>query len=248
VDTALHSPPRRLLMLAALGAIAPALAAEPPLVVLVDGSIEMPQAQIEGYAVVDGLQYHIALELGLRLRRDMRFRLVPRRRVAPLLLAGEEADLICNYHPAWLPGALQWSQPFMESGDLLVSAARVPAPRTLADLAGQTLGTIAGFSYPEVEAVLGAGFPRDDAPNLPASLRKLTAGRVDHIIVGQATFDYLRHRGDVRVAIHPPLALKRRQTACALSPASRLPLPALDAALAAMKADGTVRRILDLYR
>lgn len=239
---------RRQLLLVGCAACAPrpAAAAE-ALRVLVDNAIEMPQALILGQEVTEGLQYQVALELGRRLDRPVVFRPVPRRRLALMLAAGE-GDLACNYLPEWLPGGLQWSQPFMDSGDALVTAERTPAPQRLAELAGQRLGTIAGFRYPEVEAALGTGFVRDDAPNLSSSLRKLAAGRIEHIIVGQTTFDYLKKRGDVAVPTHPPLPLNRTRTSCALSPQSSLALPALDAALTAMQADGSMRRILDRYR
>lgn len=246
------TPPERLsrrsLLLTALPACAPARADATPLHVLIDGSIEMPQVQIKGDQPVDGLQYLIAVELGRRLGRPLRFHLVPRRRVPQLLLDGQEADLICNYMPGWLPGPLQWSRPYLDDGDLLITAARRPAAARLQDLSGQPIGTVAGFQYPEVEAVLGAGFRRDDAPNLVNTLRKMAAGRVDHAIVGHLSFDYLQRRGEVPLALYPPVELTRLRTGCALSPHSSLSLARLNAALAAMQADGTLTRIVDRYR
>src|SRR5262245_36931965 len=120
---------RRCLLGMALCGIAPAWAGEEaPLYVVVDNAVQMPQALIREGRVVDGLQHDIALELGRRLRRTVRFRALPRRRVAQALAAGEQADLICTYLPAWLPGPLQWSRPFLDDGELLVTAARRPAP------------------------------------------------------------------------------------------------------------------------
>ncbi|MDR7269696.1 ABC-type amino acid transport substrate-binding protein [Pelomonas saccharophila] len=238
---------RRQLLLAAC-APATAAAADAPLVVLVDSSVQMPQALIHDGQVVDGLQHDIAVEIGQRLGRPLRFRVVPRRRVGPLLLAGEEADLICTYLPAWLPGPLQWSRPFLEDGELLVTARRGPAPLRLRDVAGQRIGTIAGFEYTEVAAALGKGFLRDDGPNLQSLLRKLALGRVDHALVGRASFEYLLRRGEVPVALHPPLVVAQWRTACALSPHAPLALADLDAALAALQADGGLARIVDRYR
>lgn len=216
--------------------------------VLVDGSIEMPQALFKDGQAMDGLQVQLAQEIGRRLGRSVSFHLVPRRRVAQMLAEGHEADLICNYLPAWLPGPLQWSRPYLDDADLLVTAARRPALARLADAAGQPIGTVSGFLYPEVEAALGAGFLRDDAPNAAATLRKLALGRVDHALVGRVTFDYLMRRGDVPVELHPPLVMARFKTACALSPRSGVRLAQLDAALAAMQADGSLTRLLDRYR
>ncbi len=238
---------RRQLLLA-LGAPALAVAANAPLVVLVDSSVQMPQALIRDGQVVDGLQHDIAVELGQRLGRPLRFRVVPRRRVGPLLLAGDEADLICTYLPAWLPGPLQWSRPFLDDGELLVTAKRHPAPIRLQDVAGERIGTIAGFEYTQVAAALGTGFKRDDGPSLESLLKKLALGRIDHALVGQASLEYLLHRGEVPVALHPPLVVTHWRTSCALSPHAPLTLVELDAALAALQADGTLARIVDRYR
>ncbi len=239
---------RRHLLLTALAGAVPARAAGAPLVVLIDGSIEMPQAQFRDGRAVDGLQYDLGLAIGQRLGRAVRFRLVPRRSVAQILGAGREADLICNYLPGWLPGPLRWSRPYLDDADLLVTAARRPAPAQLHDLAGQRIGTVSGFLYPETETALGAGFVRDDAPNLVTNLRKLASGRIDHAIVGRVTFDYLQRRGDVPLDLHPPLVIARLRTACALSPRSSLTLPQLDTALAALQADGSLARIVGKYR
>ena len=219
-----------------------------PIHVLVDGSTEMPQAELRNGRVVGGLQHDLAQEFGRRLQRPVLFRLVPRRRVAQWLAAGEQADLICNFAPAWLPGPLLWSQPFLQAADVLITASRRTAPRRIEELAGQPIGTIAGFHYPEVEAALGSGFVRDDATDLPGSLRKLAVGRVDHALVVSANFDYLRKQGQVQVELHPPLPVARLRTGCALSPHSRVTLVQLDAAIAAMQADGSLVRILDRYR
>lgn len=239
---------RRQLLLA-LGAPGPAAAAEAaPLVVIVDSSVQMPQALIRDGRVVDGVQHDIAVELGQRLGRALRFRVVPRRRVGPTLQAGDAADLICTYLPAWLPEPLQWSKPIFDDGELLVTARRRPAPKRLVEVAGQRIGTIAGFEYTEAAAALGAGFRRDDGPNLESLLRKVAVGRVDHALVGRTSFEYLLRRGEVPVALHPPLVVAHWRTACALSPHSTLTLAELDAALAALQADGSLARIVERYR
>jgi ABC-type amino acid transport substrate-binding protein len=225
----------------------PALAAA-PLVVLVDASIEMPQARIEGAEVTEGFQYQLALELGRRLGRPVRFRVLPRKRLAGVLADGEEADLACNYMPAWLAGPLLWSRPVFERSDVLITARSAPPPQRLQELAGRPIGTIAGFSYPELETALGSGFVRDDAPNLESSLKKLGLGRVQHAVVGRASLDYQARLGHLNVELHPPLVVSRQQTACALSPRSSVSLASLDAALAGMLGDGSIQRLLDRYR
>jgi ABC-type amino acid transport substrate-binding protein len=208
----------------------------------------MPQALVQDGQVLDGLQFHLAQELGQRLSRAIHFRPAPRRRIAQLLADGRQADFICNYLPGWLPGPLHWTRPYLDDADLLVTAARRPAPTQLRDVAGQRIGTVAGFFYPEAEAQLGAGFVRDDATNLIASLRKLASGRMDHALVGRLTFEYWQRRGDIPLDVHPPLVIARLRTACALSPHSSLPLAQLDAAIGALQADGSLARIVERSR
>lgn len=238
---------RNLLWMAVIGA-ASARADEAVLHVLVDGSLEMPQAGFKDGRPVDGLQYHLAMELGRRLGRAVRFRLVPRRRIAQLLGEGQEADLVCNYIPGWIPGPLHWSRPYLDDADLLVTASRRPAPAQLQEVVGQRIGTVSGFLYPETETALGSNFVRDDAPNLITNLRKLASGRIDHAIVGRVTFDYLQRRGEVPLELHPPLVIARLRTACALSPRSPVSLAQLDTAIAAMQADGSLTRIVERFR
>lgn len=238
----------RLLLLSLLLAVGCARAQPALLHVLVDASTEMPQAQIAADRVTGGLAHDLALELGTRLSREVRFRVLPRRRVGEALLAGERADLLCNYLPAWLPAGLQWSQPFLPDAMLVISLRRASAPQGLADLADQTIGTIAGFVYPEFEQALGPRFRREDAPDAQANLRKLAAGRMDHAIIGRTSFEYLLRRDPAGPALHAPLVVSRFKTRCALAPRSGLKLAELNAAIAALESDGGLQRLLARYR
>lgn len=242
--------PLRLLLASALlgwSALAGA-AGESALVMLVDASIEMPQARIEGDKVLDGIQWHLAAELARRLQQPVVLRAVPRRRLAQLLETGQAADLACNYMPRWLEGPLLWSRPTFERSDVLVTPRALPAPTRLQDLAGARIGTVAGYAYPELEAQLGTGLVRDDAQHVQGNLRKLAMGRVDHAVVGRETLDYLIKVRAFTTELHPPLVVSRMQTSCALSPRSRLSLPDLDAALAALAQDGSLQKLFARFR
>jgi ABC-type amino acid transport substrate-binding protein len=237
-----------LLLLFAMMLTGGARAQAPLLHVLVDASTEMPQAQIAADRVTGGLAHDLALALGERLGREVRFRVLPRRRVGEALLAGERADLLCNYLPPWLPAGLQWSQPFLPDAVLVISLRRGAAPQGLADLADQPIGTVAGFVYPEFEQALGPRFRREDAPNVQANLRKLAADRMAHAIIGRTSFEYLQRRDPTGPALHAPLLVSSYKTRCALSPRSDLKLAALNAAIAALEADGGLQRLLARYR
>ncbi len=230
-------------------ALGPATAQPAPLMhVLVDGSTEMPHAQIDGDRVTDGLARDLGLQLGERLGRSVNFHVLPRRRLASTLVAGVHADLLCNFMPAWLPGELHWSQPFLPDAMLVISTPPAPAPRSMADLAGQPIGTLNGFVYPEFEQALGARFRREDAPTLQANLRKLAAGRMRHAIIGRSTLDYVMRRNEYPLTLHPPLLITSFKTQCALSRHSSVKLGELNTAIATLQADGGLQRLLDRYR
>lgn len=216
-----------------------------PLVFAVDTATEMPLAQLREGRVVDGLVYDLGRELAQRLGREARFLPLPRLRLLAALESGE-AELACVLLPQWLPGSLDWSKPFIPQADWLLSRVDVPRPRELADLAGQHIGAVHGFSYPALAQALGDNWRRDDAPTAQANLRKLALGRVPHAIVSRRVFEY-RQRSQ-RLPVHPPLVLSDGLSHCALSRRASLTLQALNAAIDQLLADGALTRLESRYR
>jgi ABC-type amino acid transport substrate-binding protein len=131
---------------------------------------------------------------------------------------------------------------------VLVTAAKTPAPPRLAAVAGQPVGTVLGYAYPEAAQVLGAGLVRDDAPDAVANLRKLELGRVQHVLTGRRLLDYRRRAAGFALPVHPPLVVAEVLGQCGLSPRSTLTLTALDAAIERLVAEGELARILGKYR
>lgn len=224
-------------------------AAEPerPLVMLVETSALMPQARIDGERVVEGLHLDIGQALARRLGRELVTRPVPRKRLAEALQRGE-GDLLCDYQSDWLPGAFAWSRPFIPDQALLISAATAPAPAGLAALAGQPVGTVRGYVYPEVADALRASFMRDDAPDALANLQKLALGRVQHALTGRRVLEYQQRIGHFKLALHPPLVVAEVLAQCALSASSPVGLAALNAAIQALVGEGELNRLLARYR
>ena len=218
-----------------------------PLVMLVETSGLMPQARIEGDRVVEGLHLDLGQALARRLGRDLVARPVPRKRLAEALQRGE-GDLLCDYQSDWLPGAFAWSRPFLPDQALLVSAASAPAPATLTALAGQPVGTVRGYVYPEVADALRSGFLRDDAPDAVANLQKLELGRIRHALTGRRVLEYQQRIGRFRLPLHPPLVVSEVLAQCALSPSSPVGLAALNAAIQGLVSEGELNRLLAKYR
>jgi ABC-type amino acid transport substrate-binding protein len=223
--------------------------AEPPraLVMLVENSALMPQARIDGDRVVEGLHLDLGQALGRRLGREVVARPVPRKRLAEALQRGE-GDLLCDYQSDWLPGVFAWSRPFIPDQALLITAAVAPAPAALAALAGEPVGTVRGYVYPEMTEALRGSFVRDDAPDAVTNLQKLERGRVRHALTGRRVLEYQQRLGNIRLALHPPIVVSEVMAQCALSPSSPVGMAALNAAIQGLQADGELQRLLAKYR
>ena len=225
----------------------PAQAPSSALVLLVDDSAEMPSARTDRGQVVDGISHDLGLLLARRLGRELHFLVLPRRRVASALASGE-ADLLCDYLPDWLPGPFTWSRPFLPNVTWVVTRADKPWPGSVQGLSGQRVGAVGGYAYPELQRALGDRLVRDDAPNSAANLRKLGAGRVDHVVLSQRYLQYQQRIGALTTPLHPPLVVGSYLSQCALSPRSSVDLPALNHALSELSSDGSLERMLQRYR
>ena len=225
-----------------------ALQAEPqrPLVLLVDSATEWPMARFAGDSVVGGMSLELGQLLAGQLGRPVRAIARPRRRMLRTLVEGE-ADWVCTYLQAWLPGPLRWSKGFFLQEDVIVSRADHARPQRLRDLRGRRIGTVLGFVYPELESALGVGFVREDAPSSEANLRKLAAGRVAHAAVSRRALDVAVREGLLRVAVHPALPVARPLTQCALGPHAPLPIEQLDQAIDAIQRDGSLQALYRRY-
>jgi polar amino acid transport system substrate-binding protein len=217
------------------------------LVVLVDTATEMPMARFEQYRLVDGMQKDVGEALARAMGRQPRFMALPRKRVAPALRSGS-ADVLCGFVPEWLDGTFGWSQPFMPLVEVVITNRAAARPRTLADLGGQPVGTVFGYFYPELDRALGKGFARADGPSTLLNLRKLAAGRLDHVVTMKSFVEYRQKLDDPRLVLHPPLVVKTYQTRCAVSPVGNVTLPEVERAVAQLLHDGTMATLAARYK
>jgi len=215
--------------------------------IAVDRSTEMPWSAFANGEIVGGIHRDIGVALAQRLGRRPHFVILPRRRV-PLALASGQADIACVLLPEWLPGTYRWTDPFVWNGDVVITARTVAQPSSIEALAGEPIGTINGFAYPPLNQALGKNFIRDDAPDASTNLRKLELGHLKHVVVNERYFEYQRRRGYPKVPIYPPLVVARQQLPCALSPASSVPLKALNDAIGEVVRSGELKRMLEAYR
>lgn len=89
---------------------------------------------------------------------------LPRKRVQAMLVRGE-IDVRCYVNPSWMTESHHqyiWSVPFMKQRDMLV--ARTRQNMTVEQLHDQTVGTVLGYVYPQLQAKLdNHDLRRDDA-------------------------------------------------------------------------------------
>lgn len=221
-------------------------AAAGPLVMVVDSGTEMPMARIQRDRVTEGMSLELGRLLARQLGRELEVRAVPRKRLQASLI-GNQADLACAYLPAWLPGPLQWSKAFFLQEDVIITRSDAAPPQRLADLAGQPVGTVLGFVYPDLEAAMGPAFRRADANESSANLRMLALGRIQHAAVSVRLLAHLRATGEFNTAIHPPLLMNSLRTQCALAPQASVSLEQLNRAIEAIERDGSLAALYRRY-
>lgn len=225
----------------------PTLAVPAELVVLVDRASDMPMADFASGSLVAGIHKELGVALAHNLGRQVRFVILPRKRIERALQNGE-ADILCGYTPEWLHGDYLWSQTIFDAEEVLVSDTSVDAPRSIEDVRGQRVGTILGYAHPEMEKVLGKGFVRDDAPNMEINLEKLGRGRVHHILIAKGVLAYRQRLRASPLKLHPPLPVMSFPTRCAVSRKAHVTLPEIDTAIKQAHQDGTIANIVNFTK
>lgn len=206
----------------------------------------MPLAEFDGRTLRSGILKDLGDAIAERLGMHAKFILMPSKRVSEALRAGT-ADGVCYVLPGWIDGEFNWSNPVIPNLGIVIARSGTPEVQSIADLAGKPMGTVMGYRYPDFEQVLRQHFVREDAPTMALNLRKLVHGRMDYAITEQTTLAY--HQ---RQAANPRLVQVLRFTSftaqCAFSKQSKVPFPAIERAIDALVADGTVDNILARYR
>jgi polar amino acid transport system substrate-binding protein len=219
----------------------------PQLKIVVDASTAMPMALIADSQVVGGIHRDLGIAIARELNTEAAFVLMPRKRIPGVLERGA-GHLSCHYLPEWMPGQLDWTEPFMPNSLLLLSSARVARPPTLLALRGVRIGTVHGFEYPDMTRILGVGFMREDAADLTHNLLKLDAGRIDHALAGEVFLRYQQRRHGLAVKVRNPLVVRRYVASCAVSRASPYPVEQINRAIKNLRERREIDAIYDKYR
>lgn len=229
---------------------AAALAEERPIRFSVTESWAMPMMRYDDNGqAAGGIIFDLQKRLAQKVGRRAEMLVLPRLRVQQMLVRGE-IDVRCYVSPDWLTESHHqyiWSVPFMVQRDLLVGrpgeAAR-PGQRS-----GERVGTVLGFSYPQLEAMFASGqLRRDDARTQELALEKLEAGRYSFAVSNQLTLDWFNRHQPAGRRLQPISEVSADPVACMVRNEPDVPTMALLRAMVRMKQDGEFDAILERYR
>lgn len=197
-----------------------------------------------------GLLVELMEQIAQQAGAQARFIPLPPRRVEAALDAGQ-VDMHCFLSPAWMPepaNSPRWSVALLQLDDVLVGppGARLP-PQGLPN--GETVGVVAGYSYPALAGRFDAGvLKRDEAPSQQHALEKVLHGRTRYALTNRQALDWFNRQ-------HPPAqhlvllqVVDSAPVHCLLARQTSLPAPQLLAAVAKAVRSSQWRSILQRYR
>lgn len=241
------SPFRRFFAVCILGACWSAHAAAPQEIVFIAPTNNtMPLVQFQGGKLTGGILKDLGEAIAARMGLRVRFDAIPSKRVWTVLREGG-ADGVCYVMPAWAEGSFNWSRPLIPDGAVIAAHPGAPVVRNLRELARVPIGTVLGYHYPTVEAQLGPDFVRDDGPTMEHNLNKLSAGRRQYALAELISVQHTMRRPGA-TTLRVDIVFENIKAHCAFSRLSRLPFADVERAIDLLVADGSIDRILALYR
>jgi polar amino acid transport system substrate-binding protein len=239
-----------LAVLLVLGAMDAPHADEPMRFVLNEAQAA-PLVLYEGDKPVGGIVYDIGKALGAALGIPVQFVNLPRKRIDAAAIAGD-IDLRCYLNPAWTEFADQyvWSEILFGVSDVLVGGEQVPEPKSLADLPGKTrITTVLGYIYPTLAPLFDSGHAiRDDAADQEKVLLMVSGGRNPYAVSNSLGLAWYQRITPRHALASWRLELSRYDIHCAVPKKGAIPADTINDALAKLKADGEIEKILARYR
>ncbi|WP_246845436.1 ABC transporter substrate-binding protein [Bdellovibrio sp. NC01] len=226
--------------------------AEESLKIGVNSDYAMPLIKVKNTETSRELQSGILKELGSEianeLERKPQWMLLPKRRVAPALIAGD-VDVICHLNEVWQPAIrndVWWSQELYRSNNVIVTLKDTKTPRSIKDLHGKRVGTVLNFIYTNLDDDFKKGLiQREDGPSNESNVQKLLHHRLNYVVMSNIEFQYYKKSYPNLVDVD--FGLDSIMTKCALSKKSKISLSALNRAIENIKKSGTLERIFKSY-
>jgi polar amino acid transport system substrate-binding protein len=210
----------------------------------------MPMTEFRNEKLVGGLLKDFGDALAREMGLAPNYLILPRKRVEAALGDGS-ADLLCDLRPEWLDGKdWEWSQSVFSNHMIIASRSETAPLARLSQLAGQRIGTILGYRYPEVEAKLGVRlFRRDDAATDDLNTSKLLNERFSYIMSNSLYYDYQRKVHPAGARLNPAVFKVRPfDTYCALPAGGRIGVAQVNRAIAAIRKRGEMQQIYARYQ
>lgn len=225
------------------------LASERALRFSINDSWAMPMVQIETNQAVGGILFDLQQRLAIKVGRKAEMLVMPRLRVQQALENGD-IDVRCYVSPNWLGSGHHryiWSLPFMTQRDLLVGLQ--PAALQPEQFKGERLGTVLGFTYPQLDALFVNGqIKREDARTQEQVLLKLQAGRYAYAVTNELSLHWYNRQRPASQHLHVLGEISNDPIACIVRDAPDVPTMALLRAMVQMKQAGEFEAILQAYR
>lgn len=210
-----------------------------------------PIAVLSGNTLVSGLSRDLGMALAETLRQRAVFVVISRKRVEWALESGA-VDVVCNANPAWYEdaGALGWTQPLYPQVERVATLASARPVRQVGDLAGRRIGTIRGYTYPQIEPLWANGKAvRSTEDRLALMMKSLHSRVTDAAIVSELEFGVWARANPAaagKTSLQPYI-VSSNPTRCAVSPRSKTPVPELNKAIGQLRSQGRLRAILHVY-
>lgn len=195
-----------------------------------------------------GILKDLGLEIAKELERTPQWSLLPKRRVAPALIAGD-IDFICHANEIWQPvirNDVLWTQELYRSNNVIVFFKQTKALKNIKELHGKRVGTVLNFIYTSLDDEFQKGaIQREDGPSNESNIQKLLHNRLNYIVMSNIEFQYYKKSYPDLVDVD--FGLDSVMTKCALSKKSKISLSALNRALENIKKSGTLEKIFKSY-
>lgn len=222
-----------------------------PLRFLASNSWAMPYADIQGGRITGGIVFDMAIAIGEVMKQPVTFLVMPRNRTDAAVIAGN-VDVRCYVNPAWtkIPDLHVWTKPLFNSPDVVVGrSSSLPLTNVNQIPAGNSIGMVLGFFYPELDELVASGaLIRDNANDQEINLRKLSLGRFPYAVVNDRVLGWFRQKTPTADIAKWQLPLGKSEFYCAAAKSARTDPQRIITAIERIKSSGQLDIILAKYQ
>ena len=179
----------------------------------------MPIAHFSNGTFDGGLMKQVIDGIASEMGAQPQYVILPRTRINEAVKHAD-IDVRCYFSPLWAPDPqdYEWGPPILKLSTLLISDSDKAPVHSVAELSGQTVGTVLGYEYVMLQAAFARqAVIRDDAPNDEALFRKLSSGRDSYVLMNDISYHYLLNKyPPARPQQEHPLRMESTAVYCAV--------------------------------